>query len=445
MNRERPKGFRHFSDVRSTASDPAERTSNAAFPVAQDSYNDGISRRDHAIEIKDNTDADGDDELVTNDEDEEDIGTNRGGARPDRQTAVEDEDYFTTPVATRFGNIASTPLEPATTQQPKTPSSPRPGPSRRSMMHNRTLSTNTILYAPEDSRRPRSSSSTSSELPTHPRSRPLSNRNTPVDTPNAGGGGGGRRSPRRSVYMARPRAILPPREFARTAANRPLLQALDIPTRLSGVPRRSSPGDLDTSSEPTAATQMEDRLGTVPANFAAQMAMAMAPIAPIAQSKGAGGVDRDSTRMSRLVLFKMKTLEDSLNDVVREMRALRNTAPSTGHNSGDDNGWKGHPGRMGSGSSGGQPMIEVAGREREGVRRSRLTPAKFPERRPGSRLGLNDDRPGLESEEANEKDKGKGKGKAVRRSDVDDSDEKGNDSEGFDDEQSSFMKKGSSL
>jgi len=142
------------------------------------------------------------------------------------------------------------------------------------------------------------------------------------------------------------------------------------------------------------------------------------------------------------MLAKMRTLEESLNDVVREMRVMRNTVPSTGHNSGDDIGWKGGPGRQGSGSSGGQPMIEVAGREREGPRRSRGIPAKFPERRPASRLGLKEDRPGLESEEP--KGKNKGKGKAVRRSDVDDSDEQGDHSVGFD-EEPSFMQKGSSL
>ncbi len=40
--------------------------------------------------------------------------------------------------------------------------------------------------------------------------------------------------------------------------------------------------------------------------------------------------------MSRLMLAKMKTLEESLGDVVREMRVLRSAVPSTAHNSGDD-------------------------------------------------------------------------------------------------------------
>lgn len=75
-------------------------------------------------------------------------------------------------------------------------------------------------------------------------------------------------------------------------------------------------------------------LGAVPSSFATQMAMATG------QLKGLGRVsqDREATdRLNRLVLAKMKTLEESFADVVKEMRVMRSGAPSPQH-SDDDTG-----------------------------------------------------------------------------------------------------------
>ncbi|KAK3943845.1 hypothetical protein QBC46DRAFT_253252 [Diplogelasinospora grovesii] len=379
ISREPQRRFpRHVSDVRSTASDPADLISNAAHPLGFNFHNDGISRRDYAVEVKNNTDndADGDDELVTNDEDEEDNATNTvdGGRRYSAE--VIDEDYFTTPVAARFSNAE---LESGASSyaQQKTPMSPRAGQSRRAALHSRTLSTNTILYAPQEMRRPHSSSSASIELPSRPRSRPLSTRHTPVHTPTAGHGD--HRSPRRTLYMtSRPRPILPPRDMARTAPNRAAL-TLDIPHR-KGPARRRSSVDLDASSDLNAVmAAADDTFGALPSSFATQMAMATAMLEKSSQG--------DNNRMSRLMLAKMKTLEESLGDVVREMRGLRSGGPSTAHNSGDEGSGSGKtrrqpPIRKGSdpastsAGSLGPPMIEVAGRERGGgARRARTTVA----------------------------------------------------------------------
>lgn len=326
-------------------------------------YNDGISRRDYALETNNNTDAD--DELVTNDE-EEDNATMSHGRNCHNKPA--EEDYFTTPVAARFGTLASTSHGSSAGPQPRTPMSPRPGPSRRQMMHSRTLSTNTILFAPQDSRqRPRRSSSASAEPVPQPRSRPLSTRHTPVESP---GVPSGRRSPRRPMYLAsRPRTFHGggSRESPRGAAiaapqSRHLLRALDIAPNPA---RRHSSVDIDALA---AAEGADD---DVPASFASQMAMERAPMAAVGKGVGV----EDTGRLNKLMLSKMRTLEEGMNEIVRKMRDLRGAVvPSTAgqHDSGGDD-EHGSKGRRTSGSSGGGPaVVEVA--RREGSRRTR-TPA----------------------------------------------------------------------
>jgi hypothetical protein len=65
--------------------------------------------------------------------------------------------------------------------------------------------------------------------------------------------------------------------------------------------------------------------------------------------------DSDNARMTQLMLAKMKTLEDSMSEMVREMRVLRSAAPNTAYNSGLEGLEK-----DASSSSGGQPMGEFA-------------------------------------------------------------------------------------
>ncbi|KAJ4300376.1 hypothetical protein N0V88_003050 [Collariella sp. IMI 366227] len=201
INPDRPSRFpRNYSDIRSAASDPADLVSEAPYPVLHEMLNDGIARRDYAVEAKENTDvdADGDDELVTNDEDDGDDATNN----MDAVEQAAEEDYFTTPVATRFTNAELSSVD-----------SPRPPTSRRIPLHTRTLSTNTILYAPGTTPAPTAtpppppSPSRGASPGRPPRGTP---HQTPITRPGGGGGGDGRRSPRRSLYLAnsRPRSMI---------------------------------------------------------------------------------------------------------------------------------------------------------------------------------------------------------------------------------------------
>ncbi|KAK7748502.1 hypothetical protein SLS62_008542 [Diatrype stigma] len=322
MSRDLPR-FRQMSDVRSAASDPADLFSNNGVPFgALHGRRDPIE--EHQQQYKDQTDADGDDELMTNDDEEEEANTTAShqGFKPPNP---EVEDYFTTPLASRRQSVIPSSLSSSSNRQVTATTSPRnAGPPRRRSLHNRTLSTNTILYAPQESSRHGLSPSSISEEPLGARSRPRTSRLcTTVDQ----SAPSGTRSPRKAQHSAapaRPRPIP-----TRSAPNRAAL----IPSRNPRPPlRRPSSVEVDMNSE--IGLDAAHDLGAVPSSFATQMAMATG------QLKGLGRVsqDREATdRLNRLVLAKMKTLEESFADVVKEMRVMRSGAPSPQH-SGDDTG-----------------------------------------------------------------------------------------------------------
>lgn len=403
MNRDfKPTRSRQFSDIRSAASDPADLMSQGQGPLGSFIHRGELRRTRE--EAKDLTDADGDDELVTNDEEEEeDQATNIGDSL--RINQIQEEDYFTTPMTSRFG-----PPPPSSSQESKRSNpSPRQGTARRTL-HNRTLSTNTILYAPQDSRRerPASRSSASSGGRTPARSRPLSARASIVETPTAPG----QRSPRRQLYMtsAKARPIMPQRDAVQTAPNRAGLVHLD-PRQRPGAARRLSSIDLGAMSDNTNLMAPDDGAGAVPSSFQTQMAMALMKDARLGgMGRGNDAADRD--RMSRLVLARMKTLEESFADVARELRGLKtnsnSTAPTTRRNSSGDD--------LNRFSA----LIEVAGRDRrkgaaadDGQGRPRIQ-RRHTAKRPVSRRSMKENKVGMI--------KPKSKGKEVAHSSDDDLD-----------------------
>ncbi|KAI1143043.1 hypothetical protein F5Y05DRAFT_140526 [Hypoxylon sp. FL0543] len=316
MSRDFPKRFRHVSDVRSAASDPADLVSNSAFPVSDIRELNGQIDEQQA-RYKDQTEADGDDEFITNDEDEEDemVASRRGS----KAVGQEQEDYFTTPPGLRRGPLVPSSLSSSSHHQSHTVASPRSGNlPRRQGLHSRTLSTNTILYAPQGPARQGLSPSSIPEEPSGVRSRPRTSR---LATTVESAGPSGSRSPRKvqNALLVRPRPIP-----ARSAPNRPgLLNADPRIRRLSSV-------DVDISSD--MGLDAHNEFAAVPSSFATQMAMATGQL----NAPNRGHQDReDADRMSRLVLARMKSLEESFADVVQEMRVMRSTVP-TAQNSGDD-------------------------------------------------------------------------------------------------------------
>ena len=327
MGWDRPSHLRQVSEVRSTASDPADLMSNIGGPSTMPRRPLKKGPVPLEPEYKDHTDADGDDELVTNDEDEDDNVTNEGRSRRGmtEPSAEDEDDYFTTPMTSRVGQLASSHSSSGSRGVPATP---RPLNTKRASHHNRTLSTNTILYNPEAARVSHSSSSASPG-----RAAPAgkqSGRSAGEKTP------GRRSSPRRA---AQPTNIKRPplsRGLTETGGvSRSALLSLEPRTRPRGS-RRLSSLDLSILSDNTSQRfNADDHNSGIAGSFQTQMAMAMMRDN---QRRGGGGIDAaDRDRMGRLVLARMKTLEESFAEMIKEMRDIKDrSAPVTRRNSVED-------------------------------------------------------------------------------------------------------------
>ncbi|KYK59458.1 uncharacterized protein DCS_00588 [Drechmeria coniospora] len=390
---------RQISDVRSTASDPADFVSNpggGSFPRAHRSRLDAVTP-----DYKDQTDADGDDELVTNDEDDEDAGTNLGRSNQYDRLGVADEDYFTTPVAARSAKL---PSSHGSSAKGITGRSPHRGSLRRGM-HARTMSTNTILYNPEElpptARLPRSPPRTAPSRKVEAIGRGVGASSPPQKA-------GRRSSPRRSAYMpdTHPRPILAPRGLAQSGGvSRTAMLSLDPRDRLRQA-RRLSSLDLSLLSDNFPA---DDPHAAMVGSFQTQMAMAMMKDNRL---RGGGGDTADRDRMGRLVLARMKTLEESFADVIKEMRDLKNvsTGPTSRRDSSSAEEEAQAPGvtvrAEGSDGDGDGPANRVKGT---------ATPRKGANARPVSRRSMKESKAGP----APKRDV-KGKGKEIARSITDD-------------------------
>ncbi|KAI8635227.1 hypothetical protein F5Y19DRAFT_4761 [Xylariaceae sp. FL1651] len=325
MTRDLPRRFRILSDVRSAASDPADLISNSGFPPIRAGGLDGQTTEQQS---KDLTDADGDDELVTNDEDEDDEMA--GESRQENQSHADgDEDYFTTPMASRRDTLDPSSIDSAK-HRPVATISPRPGGvTRRQGLHSRTLSTNTILYNPQEASSHGPSPPVISEELRDPRPRPRTSRLIPAieqSTPS------GTRSPRRTTQHiaqnpARPRPIP-----MKSAPNRATLLTVD-PGRQQQKLSSSVNSDIM-----GLLADANNEFGAVPASFATQMAMATGQFR---KPQPTGSTEHENAdRMGRLVLARMKTLQESFADVVREVQLMRSAVP-TAQNSADDDSWRG--------------------------------------------------------------------------------------------------------
>lgn len=345
--REGPPRRRHISEGRSIASDPAELVSNVGFPFGGDGTFDGVDRTDHA-ERRILKDQDADDELLTNDDDDDEATAPSRQSNANSDAEVEGEDYFKTPVSGRF-NEHFVPTSLDTTRSAIQQQAARQ--VKRSGLHSRTLSTNTILFNPAQQtahRIPDTDLEISPGAPGKSRPRQIGTRQTPIGSPRP-------KSPRRSIPpfagTSRPRPIMPNRDIMHTTANihRPGL-TLDLPRPRRGKARRMSSSDLLDIQSDLGGVGNDDAFGGVPSSFVTQMAMATGMVTPGNRAKDKAQRDRDNDdrdRMSRLVLARMKTLEEGFAEVVNGMREMQRSSgfPSTAHNSGSEgtgsNSWAG--------------------------------------------------------------------------------------------------------
>ncbi|TVY49034.1 Calcium channel, partial [Lachnellula occidentalis] len=295
---------RGISGNRSVASDPAEFMSTGPFHD-QDANQDEFANQ----HIDGHTD-DGDDELVTNDDDEGlTLDHPRSHITP-AEDESDEEGYFQTPTG-------GTRLSPTSSKKARFPiDDPKSSPPRR-RVHNRNVSTNTILFNPITTNLTSSSASP-------PKSRPLtakhhSRTNTGTHTPAKTTTGvntpipSGQRTPRHSIYTTantrpsvQPRPIMPPRQ--QSVPNFNFESRNRLRHRVSSLDMGMSDFGLDNNH----------MLGAVPSSFATQMAMA---------TGGLKGLHRkeqgDEGMMGRLMLARMKTLEEGFAEVVKEFKGMQ--------------------------------------------------------------------------------------------------------------------------
>ncbi|KAI9745623.1 MAG: hypothetical protein M1818_001157 [Claussenomyces sp. TS43310] len=288
---------REISGTRSVASDPADLMS-----VGLGAYQDFPFRQSDVI-LPPVTMAgeDGDDEMITNDDDEN--GTlERSNIYP---KVEEKEDYFQTPTAP-----TKTPLLSTSAASSHRRISPRNSPAvnvkRSRQAHTRNLSTNTILYNPVIAEALHSKQSSSSASP--PKSRPVISRSaTTTNTPI-----------RRGIHNnPKPRPMPPNRSKSNYAS---------IPT-LQQVRRRRSTFEMDSNF----GLDANNVIGAVPSSFATQMALATGM-----GLKRAEGDDGGERMMARLMLARMKALEEGFADVVREFRGSRDGSAANTVASGEE-------------------------------------------------------------------------------------------------------------
>jgi hypothetical protein len=318
---------REISGTRSVASDPAEFMSTGAF---HDYVHQPQSELPGAgNDITGQSDADGDDELVTNDDDEgqtldKQTGTNRSRASGSDRGNKSDEDYFQTPAEGPPRDHVSSSF--ASRREPFPPDHTlpdiKPSPSKRKH-HARNVSTNTILYNPVAHRH---SSSTSP-----PKSRPMTAKHRSAATtgpPTPSGSGPpttGLATPRHTVGSTKPRPIIAPRQQFQTAANFNVAppHSIRLPTRHIRH-RRSS---LDVGMSDLGLDSIGP--GMVPSSFATQLALATGGLKRNKSTEDTEGM------MGRLLLARMKTLEEGFADVVKEVREML-TAGNSSVGSNDD-------------------------------------------------------------------------------------------------------------
>ena len=270
------------------------------------------------------TDADGDDELVTNDE-EDLITLDRQISNPPlntiQRTQNQASDYFQqTPVLTsrnphfETSNVTSNEARPSPPKQLAAVRTFADTPPKRRRHHDRIPSATTIVYDPPTFHSSPSTSSPSRKAITARNSA----KNTRTATPNNLSTSTGRRTPKRisAAGPTQPRPIMPPRTAFQSAPD--LAGTLAFNTRRG---RRSSL-TLDLGSDLGDNKAVGGGfVGALPAtSFVTQMEFAAAGM----RARKAAQREEDSqSRMSKLVLARMNALEEGFRDLIKEVKDMR--------------------------------------------------------------------------------------------------------------------------
>ena len=306
----------------SIVSDPEDFVGNGSTRLPFQLSREASDLPTMSLEGPAQTDADGDDELVTNDE--EDLITLDRPASASLEPfsqRIKNQDsggYFQqTPTARpRNPHFKSSQLSRTKPSPPKQLASTHDTahtPPKRARHHNRIPSTTTIIYDPPTQHSSSSTSSRSRKLITARNSAKNTGTATPINLSTSAGRG----TPKRFLApgAAKPRPIMPPRSAFQSAPDLAGMMAFDTHRE-----RRSSlTMDLGSDLGDNKAVG-GGFVGAVPASLATQMAFATAGMRA---RKAAQREDDDQSRMSKLMLARMNTLEEGFREVIREVKDLR--------------------------------------------------------------------------------------------------------------------------
>ena len=326
-------GPRNFS--RSVASDPEDFGATTSVFSPELPKVSPLVAMPTQREVPDSTDADGDDELATDDNDEDKVTLDQRSRLEEGQPgssvkkpAIE-SDYFAPHPAPEVATPHS--LGPALQREASQPQAPIPTvsilsidqagrlPPMRPGPHLRNASSATVVYKPDpvpsaDNSSLGSKSKGFSGSPSHLRMSAVpSGAQTPLSKPNTNASG--HASPRRQgAPFARMRPIMPPKETAGFQSD-PNLAGLLASNRRGNNQQRRSSLELDLVSDLGDNKAIGGGyVGALPASFAAQMARS---------GKGHHArADRDEDRdlFGRLMMARMNSLEEGFRDIVHEMR-----------------------------------------------------------------------------------------------------------------------------
>lgn len=277
----------------------------------------------HATGMEDlleQTDADGDDELVTHDDDE--------NITPDRQplsTPLIHDHHAENPATSYFPPvpISKSPTPPrlstsfsSNLAKRKSPEKPPTVPEEKPFLgrghHKRNFSTNTVLHDPL----PRNNDSSSS-----PSRKAITARNSARNSGARTPGSAGRGTPKRQLEgLGRIRPIMPPRPAFQSTPN------------LEGMLMFEAGEARDTNFAMELGSDIGDNkavgggfVGAVPSAFAAQMAFATGALRA-GQAAAASG-NEDQRMMGRLMLTRMNTLEEGFREMMHEVKSWRKNEP----------------------------------------------------------------------------------------------------------------------
>ena len=305
--------------TRSVLSDPEDSRATGRSELSKMLQDDSDHITLSMDDLPDQTDADGDDELVTNDEDDKmtvDQSTIRtlGRQQEDLNKLNEQEDYFqNTPTVNARTPLLATSVTSSHARfaapHRQAPLLRNGTPTRRA--HMRNVSTNTILHRPIESTE--SSSSHSRKVITAKNSAKNTASGSGVLTPSSPN----KRTPKRTA-PTRPRPIMPPRTIFKSTPN--LTGLLALGDRQAERKRPSLLHDLGSDLGDNKAIG-GGYIGPIPSSFQTQMAYATGAMR--ARRAAAGGSE-DQSMMSRLMLARMNTLEEGFRDILKEVKDWRN-------------------------------------------------------------------------------------------------------------------------